>query len=94
MGCLLKKKDSIGIFMFYSKPEYGYYIDKRNSISLSEYDDWVKVGLADDMVWIAETWYDVTNANTKQAHGIVVSEFVADCVLQGNKLTEEVPYEF
>jgi hypothetical protein len=97
MGYLLKKTEDSSALMFYSKPEYGHYRGDNTCISKTQYAEWEKEGIFDehnDMFWISGEWYDVTNATKPEANGVWVTDFVADCILQGEKLEINTPYEF
>ena len=85
--------------MFYSEPQYGYYRGERTCISAEEYDNWNKEYidgecLTDDMVWIPNQWHDTTMAGNAEAYGVEVSEFVVDCILQGERLETNMPLAF
>jgi len=92
MGYLLKTNEET--LMFYSKPERGYYRGERTCISLDDYPSYEKDNLTEDMVWVENKWYDVTNAFSEIATGVKVDGFVIDCILQGGELHENEPYAF
>jgi len=95
MGYLIKTKDKI--LMFYSKPVNGYYYDGRNRITYDEYDSWEQEysddeNLVENMSWHND-WCD-TSANDNECYGTEISQFICDCIMQGNSIESETPIEF
>jgi len=44
------------------------------------------------MFWMSD-WCDVSDSEPT-CHGVDVSEFISDCVLQGKELKINIPFEF
>ena len=90
MGYLLKTEEKV--LMFYSKPEEGHYRNDIVCLTAEEYDNRDEEEF-NDFVCL-EGWYDASNGFEDIAHGIEVSEFVIDCILQGKKLELNKPLAF
>lgn len=97
MGYLLKQKnDGVDtIKVFYSKPIQGYYAGFSNNLSIEEYRDYGSDLLHEDYVFINNgSWCDVSAGKTNEAYGVFITEYLADCILQGKKLPFDEPIEF
>ena len=95
MGYLLKTENN-QYKVFYSKPEDGHYRGETVCFTREEYDNFQNENpneLHNEFVWL-KGWYDASNGFEKEASGVVVSEFVADCILQGRKIEVNAPLEY
>ena len=95
MGYLLKTENN-EYKVFYSKPVEGHYRGDVVCFTRKEYDEYQRENpneLHNEFVWL-NGWYDASNGFEKEACGVVVSEFVADCILQGRKIEVNAPLEY
>ena len=95
MGYLLKTE--LGEYkVFYSEPEQGHYRGDSVCFTKEEYDNHQTENpneLHNDFVWL-DGWYDASNGFTNEAHGVLINEFIADCILQGKTIEVDTPIEY